>query len=122
VASLELVGPDGVLARAEAAGPEPPTLEAAVAVDGPLWLCAVARGPRHPSVPAAAVFAHTSPVHVQVGGRPAVRAASARWLLDWLDRFEELLRAHGRFDDDAQRDEVLAVVARARPFYQSLVK
>jgi hypothetical protein len=82
----------------------------------------VARGPRHPAVPGPAVFAHTSPVHVQVGGRPAVRAASARWLLGWLDRFEELLRAHGRFADDAQRDEVLAVVERARPFYQSLVK
>jgi hypothetical protein len=68
------------------------------------------------------VFAHTSPVYVEAGGRPVARAASARWLLDWLDRLEELLTAHGRFADDRQRDEVTAVVERARPFYQSLVK
>jgi hypothetical protein len=122
VERLELVGPDGVLAHAEANGPEPPAIHTTIGVAGSLWLCAVARGPRHPAVLGPVVFAHTSPVHVEVGGQPVARAASARWLLDWLDRFEELLRAHGSFADDAQRDEVIAVIDRARPYYQSLVK
>ena len=38
-----------------------------------------ARGPGHPSVPGPVVFAHTSPVWVEVGGRPVRRPASARW-------------------------------------------
>jgi hypothetical protein len=122
VERLELVGPDGVLAHAEANGPEPPAIHTTIGVAGSLWLCAVARGPRHPAVLGPVVFAHTSPVHVEVGGQPVARASSARWLLDWLDRFEELLRAHGSFADDAQRDEVIAVIDRARPYYQSLVK
>jgi hypothetical protein len=122
VRSLQLVGPDGVLAQADATGPEPPAIETTVGVEDSRWLCAVARGPRHPAALGPVVFAHTSPVHVQVGGRPVARAASARWLLDWLDRFEQLLTAHGRFADDRQRGEVVAVVERARPFYQSLVK
>lgn len=113
VERVELLGPDGVLASGAN------TLDTTVAVDGSTWLCAVARGPQHPSVPGPVVFAHTSPVHVEVGGRTVRRAASARWLLDWLDRFEALVRAHGQFADDTQRDEVLAVIDRARPYYRT---
>jgi hypothetical protein len=88
--------------------------------DDSLWLCAVARGPGHPSVLGPVVFAHTSPVWVEAGGRPVRRPASARWLLDWLDRFEALLGEHGRFADDGQRDEVLAVVDQARAWYRAI--
>ena len=66
------------------------------------------------------VFAHTSPVWVEVDGRPVRRPGSARWLLDWLDRFETLLGEHGRFADDAQRADVVAVVERARRRYRAI--
>jgi hypothetical protein len=56
-----------------------------------------------------------------VAGRPLRRPASARWLLDWLDRFEALVRGHGRFADDGQRDQVVAVIDRSRRFYRSLL-
>jgi hypothetical protein len=64
------------------------------------------------------VFAHTSPVWVEVGGRPVRRPASARWLLDWLDRFEAMLGQHGRFADDGQRAEVVGVIEQARRHYR----
>jgi hypothetical protein len=120
VERLELVGPDGVLASAEAGGGAAPAIDTELEVGGPTWLCAVARGPGHPSVPGPVVFAHTSPVWVEVEGRPVRRPASARWLLDWLDRFETLLGEHGRFADDAQRADVLAVVERARRWYRAI--
>jgi hypothetical protein len=120
VERLELVGPDGVLARADAGGGAVPAIDAGVEVDASMWLCAVARGPAHPSVLGPVVFAHTSPVWVEVAGRPVRRPASARWLLDWLDRFEALLGEHGRFADDAQRDDVLAVVDRGRRWYRAI--
>jgi hypothetical protein len=120
VERLELVGPDGVLAHAEADGGAAPAIDTELEVDGPAWLCAVARGPGHPSVPGPVVFAHTSPVWVEVDGRPVRRPASARWLLDWLDRFETLLGEHGRFADDVQRAEVVAVLERARRWYQAV--
>jgi hypothetical protein len=119
VERLELVGPDGVVASSAADGSRPPAIDTTLELAGSMWLCAVARGPQHPSVLGPVVFAHTSPVHVEVGGQPVGRPASARWLMDWLDRFEELLRTHGRFADDTQRDEVIAVVRRARPYYQA---
>jgi hypothetical protein len=118
---LELVGPDGVVAEADAGQGRRPAIDTEVEVDGSTWLCAVARGPGHPSVLGPAAFAHTSPVWLEVAGRPDRRAASARWLLDWLDRFEALVRDHGRFADDGQRDQVLAVIDRARPFYRSFL-
>ena len=121
VESLELVGPDGVVARSESAGTSSPEIEATVRADDSLWLCAVARGPGHPSILGPVVFAHTSPVYVEVEGRPVRRAASARWLLDWLDRLDELIRQHGQFADAAQRDEVIAILDRARPYYRAIV-
>jgi hypothetical protein len=120
VERLELVGPDGVLA-AGAGGGAAPAIDTEVEVDGSLWLCAVARGPGHPSVLGPVVFAHTSPVWVEVEGRPVRRPASARWLLDWLDRFEALLGEHGRFADDGQRTEVVAVIDRARDWYRDVL-
>jgi hypothetical protein len=117
---LELVGPDGVLARATRQGDQPPAVDTEVEVADSLWLCAVARGPGHPAVLGPAAFAHTSPVHLEAAGRPVRRPASARWLLDWLDRFETLVKDHGRFADPAQRDQVLAVIDQARPFYRAL--
>jgi hypothetical protein len=94
-------------------------IDATVQAGDSMWLCAVARGPRHPSVLGPVVFAHTSPVYVEVQGQPVVRAPSARWLLDWLDRLEELVRTHGQFADDGQRDEVVAVIEQARPYYEA---
>jgi hypothetical protein len=83
VERLELVGPDGVLAAAaEPGGGATPAIDTPVEADRSLWLCAVARGPGHPSVLGPVVFAHTSPVWVEVGGQPVRRPASARWLLD----------------------------------------
>jgi hypothetical protein len=120
VERLELVGPDGVLARAGAGGGAAPAIDTAVEVAGSTWLCAVARGPGHPEVLGPVTFAHTSPVWVEVDDRPVRRAASARWLLDWLDRLEGLLAEHGHFADDTQRAEVVAVLDRARAVYRAL--
>jgi hypothetical protein len=124
VERLELAGADGVVAAAEADRAGGGAAELAIDVDvearDPLWLCAVARGPGHPSVLGPVVFAHTSPVWVEVGGRPVRRPASARWLLDWLDRFEALLDGHGRFADDGQRAELAAVADRARAVYRAI--
>ena len=59
----------------------------------------------------------TSPVWVEVDDRPVRRPASARWLLDWLDRFQALVGEHGRFAGDGQQAQVMAVIDRARRWY-----
>jgi hypothetical protein len=135
VERLELLGPDGVVAAAEAGqatddagvgvgrdggGVAELAIDTVVEAHDSLWLCALARGPGHPSVLGPVVFAHTSPVWVEAGGRPVRRPASARWLLDWLDRFEALVGEHGHFADGGQRAEMAAVVDRARAVYRAI--
>ena len=67
-------------------------------VDGGLWLAAAAYGDTDPHTVGAPVFAHTTPVYVDVDGRRVGRAASARWCLRLLDGLEELAAEQGRFD------------------------
>jgi hypothetical protein len=109
---LEILGPDGPMA--ETTGD---TVACELTVSEPLWIAAQARGARHPSALGPVVFAHTSPVYVEVDGRSATRAHSARWCLDWLDRAEDLARAHGHFASDTQLDDLVRVLTAARDFY-----
>ena len=111
-------GPDGVLATG--AG----ELEHEVTVDGGLWLAAAAHGDTDPHTVGAPVFAHTTPVYVDVDGQRVGRAASARWCLRLLDGVEELAAEHGRFDPgqrERQLGDLIAVLDRARAFYRSVL-
>jgi hypothetical protein len=112
---LEVLGPDGVLA--EARGPD---LVTELTVREPLWIAAQARGGPDPSVLGPSLFAHTSPVYVEVDGQGVARAESARWCLDWLDRVEALARAHGRFANEAELGDLLAVLDEARKLYSRI--
>jgi hypothetical protein len=118
--ALQLVGPDGVLA--ETTDRE---LVTTVCGDEPGWLAARALGGPHPMAPEMPVFAHTTPVHVEVGGTRIARTEDARWCLTFLDRLEAHLDEHGRFAEDPderhrQRADHLEVLERAREFYRGI--
>jgi len=69
------------------------------------------------------VFAHTTPVYVDVDGRRVGRAASARWCLRLLDGLQELAAEQGLFDPanrELQLGELVAVLDRARAFYRDV--
>ncbi|MCO1659534.1 hypothetical protein [Pseudonocardia humida] len=114
---LVLHGPGGELA---ASGTD--ALEHVVTVGGEgLWLAAAAHGGEgDPHTVGAPVFAHTSPVYVDVGGRRPARAESARWCLAVLDGLRGLVEEHGRFDPGRRAEQLgdlLDVLDRARAFY-----
>ena len=118
--TLRLVGPDGVVA-------ETADRELVTTVSGaePGWFAAAFEGGPHPLAPEMPVFAHTTPVHVEVGGRRVARAEDARWCLAFLDRLEAHLDEHGRFADDPteharQRADHTEVLDRARAFYRGI--
>ena len=120
--ALALVGPDGVVA--ETTDRE---LTTTVRGDEPGWLAARAIGGPHPMAPEMAVFAHTTPVYVEVGGARIARAEDARWCLEFLDRLEAHLDEHGRFAEDPderrrQRADHAEVLGRAREFYRGLCR
>ena len=117
VERLVLHGPDGVLASG--AG----ELEHEATVDGGFWLAAAAYGDADPHTVGAPVFAHTTPVYVDVDGRRVGRVASAQWCLRLLDGVEELAAEQGRFAPgyrERQLGDLIAVLDRARAFYRSV--
>ena len=118
---IEILGPDGPLAAARAHG-ESAEVSAEIAPAESMWLGAAVRGGLHPLAVGGrpTVYAHTSPVWVEVGGRPVGRPADARWRLTWLDGLERLIRAEGRFATAHRRAKVIEVIARARAFYTGI--
>lgn len=59
------------------------------------------------------LFAHTSPIYVQVAGRPIFRAEAAEALRRDIEASIDTVRARGTFKDDAEREGVLDVYRRA---------
>jgi hypothetical protein len=68
--------------------------------------------------PGAPVLAHTSPVYVDVNGRPRRSAKDAQALAQWCERTMEWARTTARYPSEARRQEVLALYARARDIYE----
>jgi hypothetical protein len=117
---LVLYGPDGEVAATT--GDE---LRHVVTADRGSWLAAAAHGGDDPHTLGAPVFAHTSPVYVDVAGRSVARATSARWCLRALDALEALVTAEGQFDParrGEQLGDLVAVVDQARAFYRGVAE
>jgi hypothetical protein len=57
------------------------------------------------------LFAHTSPVYVDVAGARVFDVDTARLLLRRLEQAQEEIRARGKFGSDAARDKLLALYA-----------
>ncbi|WP_433152058.1 CehA/McbA family metallohydrolase [Actinomadura nitritigenes] len=115
VGTVQLRTADGVLAE----GP-PGEVTAELTVGRPTYLVAVATGPPHPrSMSRGGAYAHTSPVHLHVDGRPAAREDDLRWCLDYLDGLEDMIRRAARLDGPGQLAGHLDLLDRARAVYRT---
>ena len=63
------------------------------------------------------VFAHTSPVYIEVAGKPRQSPDDARLFIKWIDEGIEWLNKHANIPQPAQREEMLALFERARAIY-----
>ncbi len=93
---LELAGPAWLALRV----PPPPTKEA----PDPAFPKSELGGP---------LFAHTSPVYVEVAGRAVWNGEAVQGLLDEVRRARETIEKRGLFADDHEKGHVLAVYAAA---------
>ncbi|MFC4530677.1 CehA/McbA family metallohydrolase [Sphaerisporangium dianthi] len=108
---------DGVLAE----GP-PGEITAELVVGAPTYVVALAEGAPHPRSLFAEVFAHTSPVYVDVRGRRVARAEDLRWCLEWLDRLERLIRERARLDSEEQLGDYLRLIDEARDVHAARLR
>ncbi|MBI3854786.1 MAG: CehA/McbA family metallohydrolase, partial [Planctomycetes bacterium] len=98
------------------------SIEKSLSVEGPCWFALRIPPPPTKEAPQADVprselggplFAHTSALHVEVGGRKHFDAGAAKSLLDEMGQAREKILKNGVFASDHERDHVLSVYALA---------
>jgi hypothetical protein len=67
-------------------------------------------------------FATTSPVYVQVAGRPLDSRDDAAYFVRWVDRVTAAASDHTGWNTAAEREAALAQLARAREVYAALAR
>ncbi len=110
--------------------PQGPDFEAvfngAVEVERGGWIAARAHGRK--MLPYGAtwwkmpVFAHTSPVYLEMPGRPAEARASAAILLEQLGYLKRWAETQANFPTPANRAETLSLIAQAEAKYRGLTR
>ena len=121
VERIDIVGADGVLeSHRFTDGGESGRIETEIAVSRPTWVAAVAHGPENSRVPGPHVYAHTSPVWVNVSHQSVSRGEDAEWCLNWVDKFEAFTRRHGVFATPNQLADLLADLSQSRTFYRQV--
>jgi hypothetical protein len=67
-----------------------------------------------------AIYAHTSPTYFSCGRVPDVRADDARFFLDSIDESLKWIDTVGRYNTDAQREDVRDLFRRGREVFAGL--
>ncbi|NUP68084.1 MAG: CehA/McbA family metallohydrolase [Nonomuraea sp.] len=127
VAAVRIRTAEGVRAGAERLpaderrpdGEQRLTVTATLRVDEPTYVVAEVVCDPHPRTMTTTGYALTSPVYVDVAGRPVARRDDVRWCLEWLDLLEELIRAHARLTGPAQLADHVALLDQARGVYRA---
>lgn len=91
--------------------------------DGPVridqggWLAVRASGGGHPDLPTGGLFAHSSPIYVEVDGHPQLSREDSRFFLSWLERLSVEVRVRDRVPSAAHRRQIEETLEAAREVY-----
>ncbi|MEU6998593.1 CehA/McbA family metallohydrolase [Nonomuraea sp. NPDC046570] len=114
VRRLSLLTADGELAAVDGA-----RVSAELTVRRPTYVVAVAEGGAHPRSLFSHVYAHTSPVYLDVEHRRVAREDDVNFCLRWIDLLEQLVREGATLDGERQLGDYLEVIEEARRVYLS---
>lgn len=100
------------------------TIDEAIEVERGGWIAARAHGRKMLEYGATwwkmPVFAHSSPVYLDMPGRPAQAGESARLFLDQLRYLQRWAEQQAKFPTQQNKAEALARIAKARGIYEKL--
>jgi len=63
------------------------------------------------------VFAHTSPIYVDVPGSTRTSAVDAKHFMEWIDQGTEWIKTQANFSNDDERREMIMLFERARSVF-----
>jgi Tol biopolymer transport system component len=118
----ELVQGGKVIATKEFAadGPWELSWEQEIPFEQSGWLALRTVGAPHPDNPGGEAYAHTSPVYVEVAGRPPAARADAQFFVEWINRLETALRERDRIPTAEEKARVMAQLESARAVYAKI--
>jgi hypothetical protein len=117
---MELVINGRLAAMAKAAaGGRTITLDQPLPIAESGWLGVRVSGPPHPDHPGPSLFAHTSPVYLDVPGKSLSARADAEYFLEWIDRLEGAVRDRNRIPSRG-KPYVKVQLDAARAVYRKL--
>lgn len=118
VERIEVLQGGNVIATLEnEAGRRDLVLETEVTVLSSTWLAARAYSSERLPYNNVPLMAHTSPIYVEVDGKPRQSREDAAFLAGLTDQVIEWSRTEARFQDEAQRGEMIALFERAKAVY-----
>src|SRR5262245_20501661 len=119
---VEIVQDGKVLAAKEFKPDEKPAdvWEHELTVERSGWVAVRTSGPANADNPGGDAFAHTSPVYIDVPGKPADAMADAEYFLRWIERLDVALRERNRFPTPALRAHAASQLEAARAVYTKL--
>jgi hypothetical protein len=83
------------------------------------WLAVRVRGPYHRLLPNDRfLYAHTSPVYCTVGGRKIGSREDGQFFVEWIDELIAMAEKQGRYQNEEQKQEVLALFRQGRAYYE----
>ncbi len=98
------------------------TLDQEVTLDRSGWLAFRADGRGTADTATPNLNAHTNPVYVEAGGVLHPSADEARAFIQWIDKFEVLLRGRDRFPTAKLREQALEQLEAARAVYARIIR
>ena len=84
------------------------------------WIALRASGPNHADLPTFGQYAHTSPIYVEVKGKPYDARKEAASFLKWIDRLELAVRVRDRIPGEKNKRRVRDQFEAARRVYRKL--
>jgi hypothetical protein len=96
------------------------SIDQSIMLDRSGWLAVRTSGPAHHDQPSPDVYAHTSPVYVQVAGKPAASKADAEFFLAWIDRLAAAIRQRDRIPSAELMAHVESQIDAARAIYRNI--
>jgi hypothetical protein len=122
---LEIIVNGSVVAKSTPGGPRSrydAALDQVIEVKRGGWIAARAHGlmmlPYGATWWQMPVFAHTSPIYLDMPGRPAIAEKSAEILLEQLGYLERWAKEKANFPTAAARDQALDYIAQATKVYE----
>lgn len=103
-----------VTSEAESATVHVQQFEVEIPLERSSWVALRVRGPDHPDVIDGPVWAHTSPVYVQINRQPIRSADDAQYFVDWIGQLLRVVAARDRYASVEERQQVEEIFHQAQ--------